>query len=153
MKRGCLWSLVAAVVLSVAGLAAHQPSGQAAGAQQPAPAQSPGNGWTLPPDAGDTKNPLAVDAKLVATGKALFKDKCQRCHGPGGLGDGPDADPDAQGDMDLTAPQRAARNSDGIVFYKLWNGRRKPKMPAFREELTKEQAWAVVAYVQTLRKK
>jgi len=26
-------------------------------------------------------------------------------------------------------------------------------MPAFREELTKEQAWAVVAYVQTLRKK
>jgi mono/diheme cytochrome c family protein len=26
-------------------------------------------------------------------------------------------------------------------------------MPSFKEELTEQQAWAVVAYVQTLRKK
>jgi mono/diheme cytochrome c family protein len=26
-------------------------------------------------------------------------------------------------------------------------------MPAFKEELTEEQIWSVVAYVQTLRKK
>jgi mono/diheme cytochrome c family protein len=45
------------------------------------------------------------------------------------------------------------RNSDGTVFYKIWNGRSNPKMPVFSEEMTKEQAWAVVAYVQTLRKK
>jgi mono/diheme cytochrome c family protein len=31
------------------------------------------------------------------------------------------------------------------------NGRRKPKMPVFKEELSKDQVWAVVAYVQTLR--
>ena len=54
--------------------------------------------------------------------------------------------------MDLTNPKRAERNSDGVVFYKVWNGRKKPKMPAFKDELTKQQIWSVVAYVQTLRK-
>ena len=59
-------------------------------------------GWTLPPDAEQKKNPLTVDAKVLAQGKAVFKSKCQKCHGPSGLGDGPDADPDHQEDMDLT---------------------------------------------------
>ena len=106
----------------------------------------------LPPEAETTKNPLTVDAKVLATGKGVFKDKCQKCHGPAGKGDGPDADPDAQEDMDLTNPKRAARNTDGVVFYKVWNGRKKPKMPAQKDDLTKEQIWSVVAYVQTLRK-
>jgi mono/diheme cytochrome c family protein len=55
--------------------------------------------------------------------------------------------------MDLTNAKRADRNSDGVMFYKVWNGRKKPKMPAFSAEITEEQAWAVVAYAQTLRKK
>ena len=109
-------------------------------------------GWTLPADADDKKNPLPIDERLLATGKAVFKDKCERCHGPGGLGDGPDADPDAA-DMDLTSAKRADRNSDGVMYYKVWNGRKKPKMPAFSAEITEEQAWAVVAYAQSLRKK
>ncbi len=109
-------------------------------------------GWTLPADADDKKNPLPIDERLLATGKAVFKDKCERCHGPGGLGDGPDADPDAA-DMDLTNAKRADRNSDGVMYYKVWNGRKKPKMPAFSAEITEEQAWAVVAYAQSLRKK
>ena len=109
------------------------------------------SGWQLPPDAETLKNPLTVDDKLLSTGKAVFKDKCQRCHGPAGKGDGEDADPDAQGDMDLTLAKRADRNSDGVVFYKVMNGRRKPKMPVFKEELNTDQVWAVVAYVQTLR--
>ena len=70
-----------------------------------------------------------------------------------GLGDGPDADPEHKEDMNLTNPKRADRNADGVVFYKVWNGRRRPKMPAFKEEITEQQAWSVVAYVQTLRKK
>jgi mono/diheme cytochrome c family protein len=109
-------------------------------------------GWQLPPDAETKKSPLTVDEKVLATGKAVFKDKCARCHGPGGLGDGPDSDPDAREDMDLTNVKRADRNADGVVFYKVWNGRRRPKMPAFKEELTEQQVWSVVAFAQTLRK-
>ena len=111
------------------------------------------NGWTLPANANDEKNPFAGDAKAVAAGKELFLKNCKRCHGPGGLGDGPDADPDSAPDMDLTVAKRAARNPDGVVFYKIWNGRKKPKMPAFKNEgLTQDQAWQIVSFVQTLRK-
>jgi mono/diheme cytochrome c family protein len=117
-----------------------------------APQQRPG-GWTLPENAADEKNPFAGDATAIAAGKELFGKKCKRCHGPGGLGDGPDADPDAMQDMDLTNPKRAARNPDGVVFFKAWNGRTKPKMPAVKEDLTKEQLWQIVSYVQTLRSK
>ena len=111
------------------------------------------SGWTLGQDAETKKNPLAADAKALATGKAVFKDKCAKCHGQTGLGDGPDADPDHREHQDLTNAKWADRNPDGVVFYKVANGRRRPKMPAFKEELTEQQIWAVVAYVQTLRKK
>ena len=111
------------------------------------------NGWDLPPTADTEKNPLAGDTKAVADGQALFKKNCERCHGPGGKGDGPDADPDAQPDMDLTVAERANRNPDGVVFYKVWNGRKKPKMPAFKDELSKDQVWRIVSFTQTLRGK
>lgn len=131
------------VSITVAAIAAKQPAPQA---------PKSAGGWTLPPEAETTKNPLTVDAKLIATGKAIFKERCQKCHGASGRGDGPDADPDAQEDMDLTRATRAAKNPEGVIFYKAWNGRKKPKMPAVKDVLTKEQLWAVVAYVQTLRK-
>ena len=110
------------------------------------------NTWILGEDAETKKNPLTIDAKTLAAGKAVFKNKCERCHGPGGLGDGPDAEPDLE-EMNLTVAKRAARNPDGVVYYKVLNGRKKPKMPAFKDELSEEQIWSVVAHVQSLRKK
>ena len=95
----------------------------------------------------------AIAIVLALGSPALHTDKCARCHGPGGLGDGPDADPDARKEMDLTDPARADSNSDGVVFYKVWHGRSRPKMPAFSSELTEAQAWAVVAYAQSLRRR
>jgi mono/diheme cytochrome c family protein len=124
----------------------------AIGVTPPGTAQQKG-GWTLPADAADTKSPLTVDDKVLAIGKKIFTDKCQKCHGPKGLGDGPDADPDHAEDMNLTNPKRTDRNPDGVVFYKVLNGRRSPKMPALKDQLSTEQIWSVVAYVQTFRKK
>lgn len=144
--------IVGSVVLAAALIAAISISAAARGDVQEKPAASSPSGWQLPPDAATTKSPLNVTDAVLASGKAVFKDKCERCHGPAGLGDGEDADPDAQEDMDLTNPKRASRNPDGVVYYKVANGRRKPKMPAFKEELTPEQMWSVVAYAQTLRK-
>ena len=122
-----------------------------AAATRLAPAQ--GARWTIPATAVDEKNPLPSNGATLAAGKKLFAAKCQRCHGATAKGDGPDADAKYAADMDLTNPARASRNADGQVFYKIWNGRLSPKMPAFSEELTREQAWAIVAYVQTLRGK
>jgi mono/diheme cytochrome c family protein len=112
-----------------------------------------GGGWNIPPTAKTETNPLTVNDSVVANGKKLFGSKCQRCHGASGKGDGPDADPAHADDMNLTTASRASVNPDGVVFYKIWNGRSSPKMPTFSEELTKDQAWAIVAYVQTLRAK
>ena len=138
---------------TIIGCGALLTLGAAAGARiEAAQSGGSGTGWQLPPDADTKKSPLQVDAKVLATGKSVFKDKCTKCHGASGVGDGPDADPEHREDMDLTNPKRADRNSDGVVFYKVWNGRRKPKMPAFKEELSEQQVWSVVAYVQTLRK-
>ena len=124
----------------------------AAGIGTSAPAAAQARGWVLGEDAETKTSPLPADEKTIDAGKAVFKSKCQRCHGPGGLGDGPDADPDAT-EMDLTNPKRAARNPDGVIYYKVLNGRGRPKMPPFKEELTEQQIWSVIAYVQTLRKK
>ena len=122
----------------------------ATGAPEAAPQTA--RSWTLGEDADTKKNPVPVNAKTLDAGKALFKDKCARCHGPGGLGDGPDADPDAT-EMDLTNPKRAPRNPDGVVYYKVLNGKLRPKMPAFKDELSEEQIWSVVAYAQSIRRK
>jgi mono/diheme cytochrome c family protein len=146
--------LAAAGIIFIGGfsVSARQTTSSTATTSAQTPASRPG-GWTLPPTADEEKNPFAGDEKALAAGKKLFGKTCERCHGPGGKGDGPDADPDAMQDMDLTNPRRAARNSDGIVFYKIWNGRSKPKMPAQKDELTKDQVWEIVSYVQTLRAK
>src|SRR5262245_42226025 len=111
------------------------------------------DGWTIPAGAENEKSPLTVNPTVVAAGQKLFSKNCQRCHGKLGKGDGPDAEPKHRKDMDLTNPARVDDNPDGVVFYRIWNGRKSPKMPVFSRELTKEQAWALVAYVQTLRAK
>ena len=110
-------------------------------------------GWILPAGAAAERSPLTVSDGLIASGKKLFVSKCQRCHGVAGKGDGDDANPKYRQDMDLTKADDAADNPDGVVFYKMWNGRSSPRMPAFSEQISKEQAWTIVAYVQTLRPK
>ena len=121
--------------------------------QAPPPGGGRAGGWTIPQGAVDEKSPLTVNDSVIAAGKKLYSGKCQRCHGPEGKGNGPDADPAHANDMNLTLATRAARNADGVVFYKIWNGRATPKMPRFSDEISKDQAWAIVAYVQTLRAK
>ena len=142
-----VWSwivvIVALVVLSSAVAVRAQ-------AQQ---GRGSGSGWTLPAGAKDEKNPLTVNEAVIAAGRKLFLSKCQRCHGAQGKGDGPDADKTHLHHMNLTLAANAAANPDGVVFHKIWNGRSSPKMPRFSDELTKDQAWALVAYVQTLRAK
>ena len=144
---------LAAACLVIAAAAQFPPQALLAATGEQTPTQRQSSGWKLPPEAADTKNPLTVNDKVLAEGKKIFADKCRKCHGPQGLGDGPDADPEHSETMNLTNPARADRNSDGIVFFKVSNGRSKPKMPTFKDELTTEQIWAVVSYVQTLRKK
>jgi mono/diheme cytochrome c family protein len=113
-------------------------------------AQSPRAGWQIGDDALDLKNPIALSPAVVSKGADLYRAKCQRCHGRSGRGNGPDADLDSP-PRDLTDGTRAGRNPDGVLFYKIWNGRTNPRMPAFKTDVSRDDVWTIVHYIKTLR--
>jgi mono/diheme cytochrome c family protein len=104
-------------------------------------------GWQVPANAVEEKNPLSPTPGVLKKGREIFVGNCQMCHGPAGKGDGPYGDP-KHPPADLTA----AENSDGVMFYKAWNGHKDPMMPAFKTILTREEVWTVVTYAKTLHK-
>jgi mono/diheme cytochrome c family protein len=110
-------------------------------------------GWLLPVGGRDEKSPLAGEAEAATRGRAVYVATCARCHGPDGKGDGKDSDRAA----DLTDDLRAELNTDGVLFYKVWNGHavqlrvQIDDMPAFRDTLSKNDVWALVEYLKVLR--
>lgn len=103
-------------------------------------------GWTIPEGAKEEKSPVKDAADAAKKGKALYASNCAKCHGPEGKGDGPDSDHAA----DLTDEFRADLNPEGVLYYKIWNGHAQD-MPAFKSKLTKDETWALVAYLKELR--
>jgi mono/diheme cytochrome c family protein len=108
--------------------------------------------WTIPSTASQEPNPITPSPAVLARGRKIFESKCQRCHGRDGRGHGPEAEADHPAG-NLTDPLRAAFNPDGVMFYKIWNGRESPKMPAFKNELmSREDVWTVITFAKTFRK-
>jgi mono/diheme cytochrome c family protein len=108
-------------------------------------------GWRIPEGAAMERNPVPPNAAVLAAGRTLYQAKCQRCHGADGAGHGSDSDPNHPA-ADLTDALRASRNPDGVMFYKIWNGRAKPKMPAMKTDITRTDVWTIIFYIKTLRK-
>ena len=108
-----------------------------------------GSGWTIPAGAENENSPLEATTDVLSRGKDVFDSRCQSCHGPEGRGDGPDSDPRNPA-ADLTDEFRVDLNPDGVMYYRVWNGKA-PVMPAFSGELTSDEVWAVVEYAKSLR--
>jgi mono/diheme cytochrome c family protein len=141
-RRYALFCIVLIVIGPTVGIEIANGAAQAPDGSQ---------GWQIPESAATERNPEPLTAAVLARGAALYKSKCQRCHGADGAGHGPEVDPDHPAG-DLTDGRRASRNPDGVLFYKIWNGRAKPKMPAMKTDMTRADVWAVIHYVKTLRK-
>ncbi len=139
-------------VLPIAALTAALTTAAATlGAEDPKRADAQSD-WTIPANAELEMNPIAPTPEVLAQGRKIFESHCQRCHGKDGRGHGPESDPDHPAG-NLTDRLRAAFNPDGVMFYKIWNGRQSPKMPAFRkEDLSKEEVWTVIQFAKTFRK-
>ena len=105
--------------------------------------------WTIPEGANNEKNPLTSTPEVLKHGESLYKSNCAGCHGPKGLGDGSAVDKKDRKNRPANLTQ--SRNPEGVVFYKIWNGRKDPDMPAFKSRMTKDEVWAVVSYVTSLR--
>jgi|SRR5947209_8112909 len=77
---------------------------------------------------------------------ALYKSKCQMCHGADGKGDTPAGK--KMGVKDFHSPE-AAKMSDEDLFKITKNG--KDKMPAYDKKLTDDQIKELVKYIHTLK--
>ncbi|WP_051670088.1 PQQ-dependent dehydrogenase, methanol/ethanol family [Bryobacter aggregatus] len=87
------------------------------------------------------KNPLAADATAVESGKKLFGQACQACHG--GNAAGSDRGPAlATGIFKHGA-------KDGEIFLNIRNGITGTQMPAF-QKLGITEAWQIVSYLRSL---
>lgn len=145
--RVASWSLLLISAMLVAGcsLAAPAPVGTIRPLeQQPAVApQQPAQPFQLP-----TRRPSA------AAGAALYQEKCIRCHGDRGRGDGAMA---AQIQTqfgspvsDLTGDVVARARTPAEWYDLVANGRLQNGMPGFAGSLDVDQRWDVIAYAWSL---
>ena len=98
---------------------------------------------------------LSMSAPQIAEGalergSETYTQHCASCHGDGGMGDGPAGqvlDP-------VAAPvaHTSTRMTDGYLFWRVAEGGAvfSSAMPAWKETLTEQQIWEVLAYLRAL---
>ena len=87
-------------------------------------------------------------AAQVERGRAVYSDRCVRCHGADGQGRtrlGETVEP-----PDLSDPAFQRGRSNARMVNSVSNGR--GQMPAFKKKLSRQDIAASVAYVRTLRR-
>ncbi len=77
---------------------------------------------------------------------ALYKSKCQVCHGADGKGDTPAGK--KLGTTDFHSPE-VAKTSDTVLFDITKKG--KEKMPAYDKKLTDDQIKALIKYIRAMK--
>jgi mono/diheme cytochrome c family protein len=100
---------------------------------------------------GDAPNPLANDPRAVATGRIEYTGSCAVCHGASGDGRGvfgPTTYPHA---TDFTS-ENAKSKTDAQLFWIVKNGLGFTGMPAFTDQYTDAEIWALVAYIRALQR-
>jgi len=89
---------------------------------------------------GGTANPFAGSAEAAKTGRQIFVDTgCYNCHGFEAKGGG-------------IAPDLTASKLDPQqMFRTVYDGRRGTLMPSWGKQLSSDEIWKVVTYLQSLR--
>lgn len=102
-----------------------------------------------------------TDAKVIAEGKKIFetrkleyeykrkkrtaKDGCSTCHGINPKKDRPKK----RGSVDFRSTAKTNRYSDSYWFWRIAEGVKKTSMPAWKDELSEDEIWKVIAYEHT----
>lgn len=87
-------------------------------------------------------------AAQLERGRAVYAERCARCHGSDGQGRTRMGESVESPDLSDPAWQRG--RTDARMITSVANGR--GQMPAFRKKLTRQDIAASVAYVRTLRR-
>lgn len=104
------------------------------------------------PYAGLT-NPYADDPVALRVGREIYDGRCARCHGDDGSGEGPlwfslQPEPAEFDEVPFEAI------GDDYLFWRISEGGElapfHSQMPDFKEQLSEQERWALVAYVRCL---
>jgi len=98
----------------------------------------------------DAQSTVKANDKIIAAGRALYLKNCAACHGPDGLGDG-----DAGQSLSPSPAVLAYMITRPIAVdrYLLWSiseggAQFGSQMPAFKDELTQQDMWEIIAYMR-----
>ena len=106
-------------------------------------------GWMAPEEAKKMRNPIKATKASIQKGKEIYEKKCTLCHGDKGDGKGPTSaglNPKPTNFRD----SHGEKMTDGEHFWKITTGR--GPMPSFEKDLTQEERWHVINYVNTFMK-
>lgn len=106
-----------------------------------------GEEWKAPADAAELQSPLRDSVLAEQKGKELYNIYCWSCHGETGFGDGAAGGALGQRPANFHS-QKVKSESNGALFWKLSTGR--GNMPPFRDVLTEQQRWQLVAYIRRI---
>ncbi len=99
--------------------------------------------------AASVENPLPDTPEVLAQGKELYERFCDHCHGGAGQG----ADPGSVGEVLAGVPSYTSAAVKGVsgghIFHVITHG--KGRMGAHGSQISVEDRWRIVRYVQTLQ--
>ncbi len=98
--------------------------------------------------AANVKSPIGNTQEIVDAGKLLYTRFCTHCHGDTGQGDG--AVGQAFGGVPVYNSAALKDVSEGHIYHVITVG--KGRMGAHASQLSPEERWKIVRYVQTLQK-
>jgi len=82
----------------------------------------------------------------------LYKNKCRKCHGVEGDGNGPHAEFLEIKPAAFSATGYMAKRQDGQLFWIIMHGSpgtdMEPRGPGTRENLTETEIWSLIAYIR-----
>jgi len=103
-------------------------------------------GWIAPVEAKKMKNPVKATKASIQKGKEIYEKKCALCHGVKGDGKGA-----ASAGLDPKPTNfkehHGIQVTDGEHLWKISKGR--GSMPSFEKDLTVEERWHVISYINT----
>jgi len=90
---------------------------------------------------------LTAPEAVVAQGAELYQANCAGCHGATGKGDGPEAAALPNPALDFTDQSVMAQKS-AADFYQATTEGIPPAMPAYGDQLSEDERWALAAYLR-----
>ena len=106
-------------------------------------------GWIAPEEAKKMKNPVKATKTSIQKGKEIYEKKCALCHDVKGDGKGL-ASQGLNPKPTNFKEHHSIQVTDGEHFWKISRGRE--SMPSFEKDLTVEERWYVMNFINTFVK-